>query len=531
MKTSNIKYDQINFLPRLVQDYVDHKDGLSSFYNQYPNLEGFRNQIEAKSFSTDYRKILVNVLKEQYAGLKVEPSSDLVFSQIEKLLKTSTYTVTTGHQLCLFTGPLYFVYKILSVIKLSRELKKEFPKNDFVPIYWMASEDHDFLEINHFYTKGKRFEWPGENTSAVGQLSPELKNLEAELKATLGPGKNAEELIDLFERAYSKTTLTEATRYLVHQLMGQYGVVCLDADHASLKKLFIPVVEKELKEGIAEKEVGASILRLESAGYKTQVAPRDVNLFYLEVNKRTRITRLKEGFELADKSKTWTENEILAEVYTSPERFSPNVLLRPVYQELILPNLAYTGGAGELSYWFEMKEMFSAFDVQFPILMLRNSAIVLPKRQMDKWKNLGFALNDFFADPLDLEKRLVGDLSSHQTDIKRETEAFDQLFADLRMKASKVDVTLSQSADAEQAKAFKSLLRLEKKMKRAEKRHFEESIQRMHKLREIVFPNGSFQERYTNFSEYYLVENRVFMEDLLDTFQPLSPDITVLQID
>lgn len=524
MEIDCIRYSDINFLNPLVSDYLNQGQDTRPFYQAFPSVENFQQPINNKQFSDHHRKVLVEVLKGQYTNIKENRQA---LRQIDKLADSNTFTVTTGHQLCLFTGPLYFVYKILSAVKLSRQLKEAYPDKEFVPVYWMASEDHDFEEINHFVTKGKRYNWPGENTTGVGRLTPELEDLKNELKQDLGPGTNADKLVDLFYEAYCKgLTLSSGTRWLVNELFAQYAVVVIDADDARLKTLFAPSIKAELNNQIAFHHVSATNEKLSALGYNIQVTPRDINLFYLTDESRIRITKSDNGFELSDNSKHWTESEIIQEVDTHPERFSPNVLLRPVYQETILPNLAYIGGAGELSYWFEMKAMFEAFEVEFPIIMLRNSAVVLTERTSAKWQKLGFTNSDFFKPVLELENQLVNRETTYSTSTQNEQESLIRLFDQLKQRAEGIDKTLGQSTEAERTKALKTLARLEKKMQRAEKRHYQESIERLHTIYDQVFPNGTFQERKVNFSEVYLNEGWKVFDDLLESFNSLRPEIT-----
>ncbi len=145
-----ITYQSSGYFSKLINDYLDKKPELDVLYNRFPSIENFGLQIEekAKSFTPSNRKILFNALKEQYSKSEISQQTD---ANIQLLLDNKTFTITTGHQLNLFTGPVYFIYKIISTINLCKKLKTEFPENNFVPVYWMASEDHDFEEINHFY--------------------------------------------------------------------------------------------------------------------------------------------------------------------------------------------------------------------------------------------------------------------------------------------------------------------------------------------------------------------------------------------
>ncbi len=176
MPTDCLSYKETNYFTPLIIDYLDQKESLKPFYNRFPTLENFEAQIQEKDqfFTSAKRKVLVEVLKDQYKALQ---TSEAVLGNIELLSNTKTFTVTTGHQLNLFTGPLYFLYKIVSTINLAKDLQNKYPDFNFVPIYWMATEDHDFEEINYFNLNGKKFKWNSTQKhagkDAVGNLNTE----------------------------------------------------------------------------------------------------------------------------------------------------------------------------------------------------------------------------------------------------------------------------------------------------------------------------------------------------------------------
>ena len=244
MPNDCISYQDSGYFTPLRNDYLDQKNHLKSFYNRFPSIENFAAQIIEKqaNYTDANRDVLVSVLKKQYKNVAV---SELTSENIEALAMSNTFTITTGHQLNLFTGPLYFLYKIISTINLTKELKGAYPDKNFVPIYWMATEDHDFDEINYFNFKGKKFRWNRESSGPVGRFSTEgLEDVFGVFASELGIGKNAEELKTLFKNAYLKhDTLAEATRFLANDLFGSYGLVVLDADDKNLKRLFVPYVK------------------------------------------------------------------------------------------------------------------------------------------------------------------------------------------------------------------------------------------------------------------------------------------------
>ena len=396
MPTDCITYQNSGYFIPLMNDYLNQKPELQSFYNRFPTLENFEGQMAQKQshFSENHRSVLVSALKKQYQ--KTE-SSRLTQQNIDLLLQPNTFTVTTGHQLNLFTGPLYFLYKIISAVNLAKELKAKYPKNDFVPIYWMATEDHDFEEINFFSYKGRKIRWNAESSGPVGRHSTEgLADVFDVFEKEIGNNLNAQFIKKLFEEAYLKhENLTDATRYLANELFKSYGLVILDGDDVELKKEFAPYVENELLHQTSYREVLATIEQLKS--YDIQVNPREINLFYIEDGLRERIILENETYKINNTALEFSKEALLEIVAQHPEKFSPNVLLRPLYQEVILPNLCYIGGGGELAYWLELKSFFEAVDVPFPVLLLRNSALVATHKQAQKADKLSLSWQDLFT--------------------------------------------------------------------------------------------------------------------------------------
>ena len=367
----------------LFLDYISQKESLTPFYNRFPDIAAFGGQLADKQFDESKRQILVDALQRQYQAIDTKP--DLAI-----LLQPNTFTVTTGHQLNIFSGPLYIIYKLITTIKLARKLKETYPTYNFVPLYWMATEDHDFAEINHFSLFGNSYAWQTEQRGAVGRMNPqELKTLFRQIP----------EKLSLFEEAYLKhSTLADATRFYVNELFGAEGLVCLDADDAALKRVFALVMRDELTQQKSGELVHHQTQKLEMLGYKTVIAPRDINLFYLDNQLRERIERKENGaYRVVHTSLTFSEGELLTLLKEHPERFSPNVVLRPLYQETILPNLAYIGGPSEVPYWLQLKPVFEHYQTTFPILMPRNFALYIPSVSAKRVSRLGLTPEETFS--------------------------------------------------------------------------------------------------------------------------------------
>lgn len=521
LKASFVKYSETGFFSKLILDYISGKPELKGFYEYAPELSSFSKKIKDRKRIPVERTLLADVLAQQNKSLK---ANEKVLDNIELLKNSGTFTVTTGHQLNLFTGPLYFVYKIISTINLAEQLKHEFPDNNFVPIYWMHCEDHDFKEINHIHLFGKKIEWKGDHHGAAGEISTaSLRSVIDELKTVLGESENANELITLFSEAYLRhINLADATRYLCHELFGRFGLVILDARDVRLKKTFVQQFKEDIFQNTGYKAVSTTNVELQKSNYKVQVSPREINCFYFTEGRRERIVKTDKGFQVLNTSLLFSKEELEKEIESHPEKFSHNVVLRPLYQEHILPNLAYIGGAGELAYWLQYKSMFVAAKISFPVLVLRNSVMVIDKTITAKIEKLGLTAKDFFS----AEDKLVGDFiatnSTAETGLKNEQEKLKELFSSIKAKAAKVDITLEASIEAELQKQLKIIEQLESRIQRAERKKYENSINQLKSIREKLFPANSLQERHENVSSFYLRYGRTFIPDLKFNIRPLD---------
>lgn len=527
MPTDCISYQNSGYFTPLMNDYLDQKENLQSLYHRFPTLENFKEQVleKQKNFPSENRNILVSVLEKQYQNLD---TSDLTLQNIRALKEENTFTITTGHQLNLFTGPLYFLYKIISAVNLSKELKTKYPEYNFVPIYWMATEDHDFDEINYFNFKGKKFRWSKESTGPVGRLSTEgLAEVLNVFSLELGQGQNAETLKKFFEEAYLKhKTLADATRFLANSLFSEYGLVILDADHKDLKKLFIPFVKEELLQQTSSKKVLEATEKLKD--YNIQVNPRDINLFYIEDELRERIILQNETYYVNNTDIKFSEKEIIEALEIHPEKFSPNVIMRPLYQEVILPNLCYIGGGGELAYWLELKSYFDAVNITFPVLLLRNSALLATEKQAKKADKLNLSWHDLFQKQTDLANKKIKSLSAFVLDFSEQKAFLKQQFENLHDIASKTDKSFSGAVKAQEAKQLKGLENLEKRLLKAEKRKHAEELERIFDLQNELFPSKSLQERLTNFSEFYSTDGDALIPKLMEELHPLENKFNVI---
>ncbi len=534
MPTDYISFKKTHYFSPLICDYLDEKSELNPFYNHFPSLGNFKLQIEEKagSFSQESREVLVNSLKKQYEGLEISKATQ---KNIALLNQKTTFTVTTGHQLNLFTGPLYFFYKIISTINLCKQLKETYPKHDFVPIYWMATEDHDFEEINYFNFKGKKIQWNRGAAGAVGELDLEgLQQVFEVFGSQLNSSTNADFLKQLFESSYIKgANLTDATRSMVNELFANYGLVILDGNDKALKRLFIPFIEDELLRQTSYKKVSNTIQHLNelTANYKIQVQPREINLFYIIEGLRERILETDGVFGVLETDIRWTKDELLSEINKHPERFSPNVILRPLYQEVILPNLCYIGGGGELAYWLQLKSNFKAQNITFPMLLLRNSVLLITDRQKEKLHKLNVSVDDLFLNQDELMTKVTKQISDINIDFSPQKEHLKHQFENLYDLANQTDKSFVGAVAAQETKQIKGLENLEQRLLKAQKRKLDDHLERVRLIQDELFPRQSLQERNMNFSEFYLEYGNDLLPQLTSALEPLSGSFSIMTLE
>ncbi|MEX1132320.1 MAG: bacillithiol biosynthesis cysteine-adding enzyme BshC [Flavobacteriales bacterium] len=526
MQPHCIPYAATRRFTPLVVDYLAQAEALRELYSFTPDLVGLRQAAEARNFDPASRLTLCTALAEQYQGM---PLPDAVRDNLATLRRPDALTITTGHQLCLFGGPLYLTFKILNVVRLARSMSAELGR-PVLPVFWMASEDHDRPEIDHTWINGTKVQWPGKAAGAVGHLR--LHGIDAVLQQAvdaLGPGPHAAEVRDLLYACYrSDRTLAEATRQFIHALFGRFGVLIVDGDDPALKQLFTPLMQEELLNQVAQRSVQYANERI-AEQYKVQAFAREINLFHLRPGHRSRIVEEDGHYRVLDGGPSWNSEGLLAEVQAHPERFSPNVLMRPVYQETILPNIAYVGGGGELAYWLQLRWLFLGLRVAMPAVLLRTSAGFITPKALKQWKSMGLSTEELFAPLEELKAHVASRHASFITSVEEERIALASFYASLSAKAAAADSTLKASVEARAKAADKGLERIGKSLVRAAKRREHETLSRMDAVHSAVFPGGGLQERRDNILPLLAAHGEAFLDELLEKLDPLAQEFTLLE--
>ncbi len=527
MEVSTISLEHTGRFNRLILDYVNGEDGVKEFYSLFHSKENYSQQIELrKKFPLD-RELLANSLLKQYE--KIGGATGKVFNNINLLRQQETFTVTTGHQLNIFTGPLYFIYKILHAIKLADELNQAYPDQHFVPVYWMNSEDHDLAEVGQFNLFGKKYVWNTVQAGATGRMRPEqLDELCNELDSVFPNNQETRKLISIFRKAYTEfERLADATRYFVDAFFGEKGLVIIDSDDTELKRSFVSFLKSDF-DGNPFELVRSTNQRLEQAGYHVQVNPRQINSFYLADGLRNRIVETETGYKVFQTDIRFTKDELDAELQHHPERFSPNVVLRPLFQEYVLPNLTYVGGAGELSYWLQYKAYFNAMGVSFPMLCLRNHFLLIDNSSSKRMGELKLLPEDLFHSIDELVKAYVLEVSEADVNLDVELDLLAQMYDRLKNKAETIDATLVASLEAEHTRMQKGVEQWSARFSRALKQQNEVSVGRIQKLHAHLFPNGFLQERHTNFLQTFSKSESTFWKAVYNATDPFNTAFRIL---
>ncbi|MEN9447003.1 MAG: hypothetical protein RJA25_293 [Bacteroidota bacterium] len=531
MIDNQIPFSQTGYFSKFILDYLLEEKSIKPFY-QYPiSIEAIGQIIEDKKNELIDRTVLVKAITQQYQVLS--NVSQNVKENIQSFQSTNTFCMVTAHQLNIFGGPLYLIYKIAQTIATCNQLKNKYPSYHFVPVYWMGSEDHDFEEINHIYLFNKKIEWTDKQGGATGNYSPKsIAIVIEELKVILGDSAHATSLLQIFENAYQQTTLSDASRYLMNALFGKHGLVVIDGNDGLLKRQFLSNMQDELENQSAFKLVAEQNKQLEFLGYKQQAFPREINLFYLSKNSRERIiyNASTDKYEVLNTNFTFSKEEILTELNNHPEHFSPNVILRPLYQQKTLPSLAYIGGGGELSYWLQLKTLFHYHQINFPQLILRNSALLMNTSIVQKIDKLNLTIIDFFNTIDTLKKHFITQNTKEDLDVSVYKQAIENTFVNLQQLTKEIDASLINTVGAEMQKALQSVDSLQKRLMKSLKQKNETSLNQMEKIKTQLFPENSLQERVENFSAYYIKYGDAFMDELIATFDVYHKQFLLIQL-
>lgn len=520
---TKIPFNQIPHTSKLLLDYCSEKVN-----NFYPSLE---NNTEEPIFSTNLLNSLLKTSsklirrsyqREQVANALLEQnlrfgSGEKTLKNIELLRESETVAVITGQQAGLFSGPLFTIYKALTAIKLATELSKEGQKA--IPIFWIASEDHDYKEVSHFKVINRDGQLTTISHQAQGELdltpvgnlriSEEVIENINSLLSSLPQSEFIDELIKDLKDSYSANLgFAEGFARLLAKIFANYGVVLLDAQDKNLKPIASPIFETVLHKS---KEIAQSLVNrsqiLEQSGYHAQVHTSldMVPLFLLENNHRLALRQQDEQFSLKHSSQTYTSNQLLDKLHNDPTLFSPSVLLRPIVQDYLLPTVAYIGGPAEVAYFAQISAIYPLFPVEFPVIIPRAGFTIIPNRENNLLKKWKLNFTDLFAGLEHTKHQVIEHLLDKNTiSTFDETELLiNQQLDKLSDNLLKVDPTLAEALKGGREKIFYQLHHLKTRFINTNAKREETLVRQIEKLFTLLYPNKNLQERELNI--YYFL--------------------------
>lgn len=507
MTIPTLSIHELPFIKKLVKDYHREEEKLSHLYDYNPTNQGLQESLDSIDIGNYDLEVIRNIIQHNYS------ESDLL-SEKEKtninLLINGGKCVITAHQPCLFLGPLYTIIKAISAISISEKINK-----NIVPVFVVGGEDHDKEEILQCTIFNEKFTWETDQIGSVGQFTIDDSLIEVldRFCEKLGAKEDAKHLKEIYQKHYKVgNTITKAFAGTFREFLGKYGLIVLDITIPESKKLMSKVWQDELENKIVVNTTRDSIKFL-SENYHVQAKPRDINLFQYQDKERILIKE--------------STKELINDAKLSPHLFSPNVTLRPLMQQKILPCVAYVGGASELSYWLELKRVFETYNTHFPTVLLRDMIIPIDEKSWNKWGSMALELQDFFSDIDAIKKQVV--FQDSNTEKELEAIKTETLTAFIKAKSilEKVDINLANSFEAEKSKLEKSFGIIESKAIRAQKKQSENIINSIENIVTKVYPDGLI-ERKENICSMILKYDSNIIKKMKEVSNPIDNKLKLL---
>jgi len=522
----HLNYKEIPGYPKLFLDYIYDYEKVSHLYKKY-----FRNKDE---YLSHFKKVVDNYSKRNfdlheivYKQYSEYSPSENTQNNIEKLKSEKTLTIVTGQQLGILGGPLYTIYKTLTAIKLCEVLSERYNDFNFIPVFWLEGDDHDFNEVNSIGLLDLQNEFKtiqyGENISndddriSVGKLKfdEDINDFFYEIKSSIRATEFTDDLLNNLKEFYKpNNSFKESFKNLIFSLFDKYGLIIFDPQENSSKEILKPIFKKEINDFRTNTEKVIKVSADLEENYHAQIKVKPVNLFYSDEEGRYLIEPTDDGFRLKGKRTKFTKEELLSTIDASPEKFSPNVLLRPICQDYIFPTAFYVGGPNEIAYFAQLLPMYKLFNLEEPLLYPRKSVTLIEKNIMKTIDKFKLDIKDIFIEKNELEEKIIALLSGDNTDeiFKKVKDEFEITFDKLKAKLFEVDKTLRDTSSKTQDKILKYVDELKNKTDNAVRRKNETSVNQVNKLSTALYPNSNLQEREINFIYF---QNK-YGSDILD---------------
>lgn len=476
--TPNWPLQNLGLTHSIIDGYLENRLTKDHYYTNQPTLEGIEKAIDTKKaqFTQEQRSLLVEVLHEQLDAIK-DDQLNLTNSRknIDSLLSDHTFTITTGQQLHLFLGPGYFINKIFTCIKLClkfNEIKKD---TNVVPVFWLASEDHDIDEISSVELYGESFKTQlveGKITGA--QETNNLRSFIQEIENRLGAEAKNAKFFQICKTAYlNQPNLSKATAYIIYALFAEYGIVVIDANNAQLKNQFKHVFREELEQQFTsnlQKEVKN---RFDAEKHHYQVMPRGTNLFEID--------------------QAFMRSKAITTTFNPNKTYSPNALLRPLYQEYVLPNVAYVGGMAEVNYWLQLKPVFDHYELAMPVIWQRDTIHLAKAKKIKQLLNQPWSVEDIARfDESSFEQGFIKE--KMPTDLLRQLDQVDQTIKDINTDLDSEDwKKIKDEYTTLQIQIKKEFRGLKKELLQGKR--YKTTLETAKKLYNIYFNKQKLQER------------------------------------
>jgi len=529
-----IKSQTFSNLPfsKLFKDYVHQKSEITDFFENPPfDTKHLKTKAENFSFHSDRTKVS-NALKE--FNTQFDPSQATLLN-IEKLRDPSSLAIVTGQQMVLYGGPVYTVLKTLTTIQLARKYE-EVLNRPIIPVFWLADEDHDLDEVSKFnlmkrdeITKCSRsFDKPGKR---VGEYS--LKEAHHQLRSCVKDGlidtDFSKELWEILDSSYNeKHSVVQAFGLFMQKLFGKHGLILAGSNDETLKSFSKSILTKSvIKADDISDRLQENTKKLEKLGYQGQVHLNNSNLFYItDSNLRVKIQYDGELWFIENSEKRWTSNELIQDIEENPNLFSPNVFLRPILQDRILPTLSYIAGPGEIAYYAQMSGIYDYFEQSMPQIVPRFSGTLIESSIDRIMGKLPFSLNDYNKRIEDLESEYID--QTEQPDLEKIfgdwKQRIDSITDEKKNVIEEIDPTLKNTAGKASSTYFSELDKLKGKLYKSLKQQEKTQLERIFKIQSNFFPNGNLQEREVAFIYYLNKYGIELFDELLDLLENHEPD-------
>jgi bacillithiol biosynthesis cysteine-adding enzyme BshC len=497
-------------------DYIYDYNAVQRFYkHNFRDFQSYESVISAISERSLDRETLTRVLIEQNKSFH---SPARTFENISLLEKPTTYAVVTGQQVGLFGGPMYTVFKTITAIKLAEKLKTKFPKFDFVPVFWIEGEDHDFNEMNNvsvFDGEGKsaKIEYlpggvmPEKNLGPIGELAFDdtLEQTFVALEGALQRSEFTSELLMKLRECYAPgRTFNEAFARWMNFLFEDYGPVFISSNNRELKRLLSPIFVKEISEFPKTSQIVIAQSAELEEHYHAQIKAKSVNLFLFHKGGRYLIEPREHDFSLKGTRHYLQKDELLRIAQETPEQLSPNVILRPIAQDTLLPTVAYVAGPAEVAYNAQLKPVYEYLNIAQPVIYPRGSGSFVEERLERALEKYQLDLLQFFEDSGQVSTRVVERISEVKLDqiFGNTGSMVHDALNELKFGLKEIDPTLLGSLESVKSKIDTNLNVLKEKAIAAQKRRNETALRQVEKAVNTLLPNGSLQEREINVIYY-----------------------------